>query len=117
MTHQISKPLQFQSQCIHKCDDPDSLPKQFVLVVDPSSNTNKQKRWPKIILPLRPAICLWLLELATALLLMIPSGDLGQFQWLLLATLIGSFLNSIVIEFSGIFSCHHSNVTCDLRGK
>jgi hypothetical protein len=59
----------------------------------------------KIKVPLPITVCLLLSWLAIALVLTGLSGDLQEFQWLLLATLSGALSQAIAIIFGGTVSC------------
>ena len=50
-------------------------------------------------------IALSLSWLAIALPLTVLSGELRQFQWLLLATVSGSLVTAFAIEFGGTIAC------------
>ena len=75
------------------------------LLADTSSNMNMPLHQLKIEVHPLPTIALLLALLAVALLLTVLSGELRQFQWLLLATSSGSLLESFRITFGGTLSC------------
>ena len=56
-------------------------------------------------MPRKITICLLLTWVVIPLCLTVLSGDLQQFQWLLLATLSGALSQAIAIVFGGTVSC------------
>ena len=87
--------------CNGKQDALVSAPSQSVPPVGIYSNTNTPLHKLQIKVPRPITLCLLLSWLAIALLLTGLSGDLQQFQWLLLATLSGALSQAIAIIFGG----------------
>jgi hypothetical protein len=102
----VSGPEASQSPllCNDKSGDPEHVPPRPSQPVDIFSSTSMPLWKLTIKVPLSLTIALWLSSLATALLLTVLSGELRQFQWLLLATLTGSLLQACCISFGGTIS-------------
>ena len=96
---------QLRLLCRDKSGDLMPVPLRPALSADTSSNMNMPLHKLKIEVHILPTIALWLTSLAVSLLLTVLSGELRQFQWLLLATLSGSLLESFRIVFGGTLSC------------
>jgi len=91
--------------CNGKSDVLAPVPPQPSPLADTSSNMNTPLHKLKIKVPLLITVCLLLSWLAIALVLTGLSGDLREFQWLLLATLSGALSQAIAIIFGGMVSC------------
>jgi len=90
--------------CNGKSDALASVPPRSSPLADTFSSMNTPLHKLKIKVQLPITVCLLLSWLAIALVLTGLSGDLREFQWLLLAVLSGALSQAIAIIFGGIVS-------------